>query len=107
MDSKPSLLVTTHTEFLRAKKDGKIRFYPANAQNARADAIAYDDNSDFTPVFGFGVYDSTVSTSYAVALYATLAEAEAHKPTPPPAPASGLFKTPGVLGKKGPTRRSR
>jgi len=91
-------IVTDHSEFYRVLKGDEIRYYPANATNAKADACAFDENGDFDIVRGFAVYDTTVSTSFAVALYATKAEAEAYEPAPVPAKPTGIFQTPGVNG---------
>lgn len=103
MSGKSPILVTEHSEFLRASKGSEHRYYPPTAQNARAEAMAFDDHGDFAPVMGFGVYDTTVSTSYAVALYATKAEADSHKPTLPEKP-TGLFPAPQP-SKKGKRKR--
>lgn len=86
MTANKSMLVTNHGEFYRAQSGDETRYF---AVSKKAAAQAFDHLSDPPIVMGFAVYDSTVSTIYAVALYATLAEAEAHEASPAPmAPAS-------------------
>lgn len=105
MTSKTTIIVTDHAEFLRAVRGDEIRYFPSNGVNARVEAAAYDEDRDYDNVRGFGVYDTTISTSYAVALYATKAEAEAHEPAPVPAKPLGIFKSPGINGKGNKPRR--
>ncbi len=74
-----SLIVTEHGEFYRAIKDDESRYF---APSKREQAFGFDAGGNPVLITGFAVYDTTVSTSYAVALYATFAEAKAHQPVP-------------------------
>lgn len=86
MPDTKSTIVTNHGEFYKAVNGEEIRYY---AKSKKAAAIDFDQKGDPVIVMGFAVYDSTVSTIFAVALYATAADAEAHKAIPAPlAPAS-------------------
>jgi len=91
--SRPKFI--KHGEFLRCTCEGKLRFYsPSSVDEARNAA----DDFDFVRVLGFGVYDYAISATYAVALYATLAEAQAYdaQPTPEPEPEQVADKAPEV-----------
>jgi hypothetical protein len=88
MPEESSKIVTNHGEFYRSTKGDETRFY---AVRNRETAIQFADGGDATIVMGFAVYDTTISSTYAVALYATLAEAEAHQPTPAPTAPEGVF----------------
>lgn len=69
-----SLMVTDLAKFYRAFDGDETRFYPESAKKQ-----ALDFANDFPPVIqGFGVYDTTVATDYAVAVYPSKEEAEMH-----------------------------
>lgn len=81
---KSSIVVSAHGEFLHAVSDGVSRYYPPSQ---KSEAIAAASEKVVVRTTGFAVFDTTVSTIYAVALYPSAAEAEAHKPaSPAPAP---------------------
>lgn len=87
MDGK-SMIVTSHGEFYRATNSAETRYYALSKKDL---AREFDAASDLVIVGGFAVYDSTISTIFAVGLYATLAEAEAHEATPAPQAPTGVF----------------
>lgn len=95
MTNKPTVIITEHSEFFRAVKAEKIAYYPVTAEG-RAAAVANDDDGDPDRVRGFAVYDTTISTSYAVELHATKADAERYQPAPPPAKRSTIFGDPAT-----------
>lgn len=79
-----TLMVTDHAEFYRVNPgEGETVYYPANGPTSRDAARKADAGGDPPIVGGFAVYDTAVSTEYAVALHATKAEAEAHTPAAP------------------------
>ena len=78
--TKASLITTEHSTFYKVQCDGKERFYPRNLKNA---ATAEFDDGLSVKVMGFAVFDTTVSTEYAVALYGSKTEAEEHTAVPP------------------------
>jgi hypothetical protein len=87
----PDNLVTDIAEFHRATSNGETRYYPANSVEMRTVARDYDAASDPVIIKGFGVYDTGVSSLYAVEVYPTEKQAKAHKPTKPmKAPTSAL-----------------
>lgn len=73
---RESKITTPHREFLRATKNGETRFY---ALTRKDEAVAFDEKRDPVAVSGFAVYDTSISTSYAVGLYATIEAADAHQ----------------------------
>lgn len=77
-----SILVSAHSTFLKAVNGEETRYFPYTPTH-RIKAYAFDKNADPDTVQGFAVYDTAISSSYAVALYATIAEAQAHKPRQP------------------------
>ncbi len=88
-----TLRVTPHGEFYRAiDKDEVERFFAAPDANTRELARAADANGDPVTVKGFAVYDTTVATEYAIALYPTNEQAKAHKPAEPAELPTGIFE---------------
>ena len=78
--NKSTILVTGFEHFYRAtNKDGQTRYFAAGAAGTKLAASTFDKDDDTVSVKGFAVYDTTVSTEYAVALYATQKEADDHK----------------------------
>lgn len=73
-------MVTDCAQFHRAVADGETRYYPANGPENRIAAREFDERTDPVVVGGFAVYDTAVSTAYAVALYSTREDAEKHQP---------------------------
>ena len=72
-------MVTEFAEFWRWSKNGEFFYYPANSDANRLAAIEHDDKADPVRVSGFGVYDTTRSTEYAVAVYPSESDAHKHK----------------------------
>lgn len=78
-----TIMITDFAQFYRAvNSEGSARFYP-NTSNLRNAALDWDAAGDPPVVSGFAVYDTSISTEYAVAIYATKLEAEQHEATPP------------------------
>ena len=78
--NKSTILVTGFESFYRATgKDGDTRYFAVGSIGTKLAASEFDKNDDTVTVKGFAVYDTTVSTEYAVALYATQKEADDHK----------------------------
>lgn len=107
-DSK-STVVTNHGEFFRAIAGDETRYF---AKTKKAEAVEFDANHDPVTVLGFAVYDATVSTSYAVGLYATIPEAEAHTPVAAPEAPATVFNdapepTPEPEPKPSPSKKRR
>lgn len=71
-------MITEAEAFHRAKSGDEFRYYPDTGPENRAMAREFDEKGDTAIVKGFGVYDTAVSTDYAVGLYATREEAEQH-----------------------------
>lgn len=91
---KPTL-VTDHAQFYRAKSLlGEYRFFPFNENGKEA---ARKFGGDYTAVAGYGVYDTTVSTAYAVMLCATRKEAEDYTPVEAPKPPEAMFEQPAAI----------
>ncbi len=88
MTSIKSKIVTNHGEFYRASNGDETRYYTISKKAA---AIEFDAKGDPVVVMGFAVYDSTVSTIFAVGLYATFSEAEAHETIPAPVAPASVF----------------
>ena len=85
-----TIRVTEHSRFLICNAPGGQRFYadtPANRPVARD----LDDKGDPIATTGFGVYDTNISTVYAVALYETKERAQAHQPSKTPAPVTDIL----------------
>lgn len=77
---KSTILVTGLESFYRAtSKDGETRYFAIGSIGTKLAASEFDKNDDTVTVKGFAVYDTTVSTEYAVALYPTQKEADDHK----------------------------
>lgn len=72
-------MITKFAQFYRANADEETRYYPVTTQD-RIKAREFDERTDPVIIGGFAVYDTGVSTDYAVALYSTQEEAEKHKP---------------------------
>lgn len=70
-----TIYATDFVEFWKAGKGEDARYYAD-----RQAAMAYDPTAG--RVSGFGVYDTNVSSAYAVAIYSTKQEAMAHAPSP-------------------------
>jgi hypothetical protein len=84
-------MVTEFAQFYRAiNAQAETRYYPHTA-NSRTVARQFDAQEDPPVVSGYGAYDTSVSTEYAVALYATKEEAEAHEVVSPPKVAESIF----------------
>ena len=74
-----SQLVTGFAEFYRAvSKEGETRFYPVSDAKQRETAREFDKAGDPPKIKGYGVYDTEVSSHYAVAVYGSEDEARAH-----------------------------
>jgi len=88
-----SIMTTTFTKFYKATGlDSEIRYYAATPE-MRVLAREYDKAGDPPQVAGYGVYDTTVSTEYAVAIYDTAENAGAHPPAvPEPTPRNDIFE---------------
>lgn len=88
-----TILLTDHSPFYRAVNDGETRFYPQTKTNGKNRALAqeFDTAGDPPIVMGYAVYDTSISTVYAVALYATSDEAAAHTPATPDTPPTDVF----------------
>jgi hypothetical protein len=91
MDNQ-SVLVTDFGQFLRARSaDDETRYYPATSKAA---AQEFDFTNDPVRVDGFAVYDTTISTAYAVALHGTVDEARQYVPASAPTPPQTIFDSP-------------
>lgn len=73
-----TIQITEKSDFYRASRDGTARFYPKSGENSREIAMGIDPNASI--ISGFAVYDTEVSTDYAVAIYASRELAENYKP---------------------------
>jgi hypothetical protein len=82
--AKNSLLVTPFSQFYRAVNGEETRYFPTATDASKPAARAFDAKNDLTIIGGFAVYDTTIGTGYAVALYATAEEAAKHKPSDAP-----------------------
>lgn len=79
-----TIKVTELAEFWKGTTNGETRYYATREAGMGFDPAA-------TKVKGHAVYDTTVAASYAVELYPTKAQAEAHKPAvPQKAPTSAV-----------------
>jgi hypothetical protein len=88
-------MLTDHAQFYRATlADDTYAFFSADDTLSRDKARAADTAGDPPIVAGFAVYDTNISTTYAVALYPEKRQAQAHEAsTPAPAP-EALFEEP-------------
>lgn len=87
-----TLKTTEHAQFYRATfADGTEAFFPQADSNSRAAARDADEKSDPPIVAGFAVYDTTISTVYAVALYPTKTQAQSHIAATPPLAPEAVF----------------
>lgn len=88
-------MVTEFSTFYKAVNGNEVRYYPGNGLDNREFAQAFDKVGDPPKVQGFAVYDTAVSTVYAVALYTDKASAEKHKVSAPEsAPESAIDDDP-------------
>ena len=79
-----TIKVTDFAEFWKGTVNGETRYYATRDAGMGFDPAA-------TKVKGFAVYDTTVAGSYAIELYSTKEQAQAHKPAvPQEAPTSAL-----------------
>jgi len=77
------LMVTDFAQFYRATDaEEETRYYPMTA-NLRVVAREFDAGGDPPVVSGFAAYDTAISTEYAVDLYPTKAQAQAHEVSKP------------------------
>lgn len=84
-------MITPFTDFYRATKDGETRYYPGTGSSNRSAAMEFDAKGAPPRVNGYGVYDTNISTEYAVAIYASQDEAKSHKMSKPkPAPSTAI-----------------
>jgi hypothetical protein len=70
-------LIISLGDFYRVTIDSEFHYYPT--QTTREKIVALNPKNDPPITTGYGVYDLSVSTEYAVELYQTLEEAKAHK----------------------------
>lgn len=82
-------MITGLAMFYRCNGADGYRYYPA--PQSRTAAIDYNGRSIPPTVNGFGVYDTTVSTEYAVAIYPSAEEAEQHSAEPAPEAPKSIF----------------
>jgi hypothetical protein len=68
-----TIKITEFANFFKATANGETRYYAT-----RKEAMNFDPGAVF--VRGYGVYDTTVAGSYAVEVYPTKKQAEAHEP---------------------------
>jgi hypothetical protein len=80
--TKNATMVTEFSDFYRSMGPEGMRYYAATGSNRTA-AIEYHNGMPDN-VKGFAVYDTTISSDYAVALYADKESAELHTPSEPP-----------------------
>lgn len=71
-------ITTGFSHFYKAERDNETRYFPANGSANRSEAMAFDGKHDPVRVGGFAVYDTSVSTEYAVALFVEFSEAAAY-----------------------------
>lgn len=101
--SAKSTVVTEFSQFYRATADGETRYYPANGVGPRDASRAFDPNAVL--MGGFGVYDTTLATEWAIAVYGDKQAALAHKAAEPaPAPVDAFEDAPAPEGKNPHTR---
>jgi hypothetical protein len=86
-----TLMVTDFAQFYRVTTLEGERFYPNTATNRTA-AREHDTAGDPPIVSGYAAYDTAISTEYAVALYSTKTEAEAHEVSKPATAAASIFE---------------
>ena len=91
LEKKSSTMVTAFASFYRAVNGGETRYYP-NTPTSRLLAIDYMGGSLPPVVGGFGVYDTTISSDYAVALYTDVNDANAHAGAPAPNLPTSIFE---------------
>lgn len=90
-----NLMVTDQANFYKVNlADGGTAYMPAEGAEAREAARKADAAGDPPIVSGFAVYDTAVSTTAAVALYATKADAQAHEPAEPTPTPETVFEEP-------------
>jgi len=83
--SRETILVTDIGYFYRVtNKEGENRYYPSGTGEQRAEAAKFDKNNDTVLLQGFAVYDTAISTVYAIALCGDKEEAEKHGATKAP-----------------------
>lgn len=81
-----SITITDKVDaYMAVTEAGKPMFFPHNGEGL-AKAKEADRNDDPATTSGFLVYDSGVSTEYAVACYGDKSKAETHKPVATQAP---------------------
>lgn len=85
-----TLRVTEHSRFLVCRAPGETRYYADTPTNKVA-ARDLDERGDPVAIQGFGVYDTSISTTYAVAVYGSKAEALTHMASDAPEPAESVF----------------
>ena len=73
-----TIMVTQFSKFHRAKSGEEVRYYPADSASNRNAALEFDPQ--MVTVAGYAVYDTAITTEYAVGLYGNKTEAEAHAP---------------------------
>lgn len=81
-------IVTPFAKFYKTLGAEGVRYF---AETKREKANEYATGASLPPLIqGFGVFDTTVSTEYAVAVYGSEAEAKAHDAVEAPAPATAM-----------------
>lgn len=85
-----TIRVTDHARFLKCERDGETIYFPDTA-TFRDRAQVHDEHGDPVAQMGFAVYDTNISTVYAVALYGSKGEALAHMASDTPEPATDVF----------------
>jgi hypothetical protein len=91
MTDNKSTMVTDFAEFYRCIGTDGTRYYAASPAK-RTDAIDYNGGQIPPTVRGYAVYDTTQTMSYAVAIYPTKAEAEAHEGVAAPTAPKTIFE---------------
>ena len=85
-----STLITDFAEFYLCDGDSGVRYYPKTSDK-RGAAIDYSAGGMPPTVKGYAVYDTTISADYAVALYASEAEAADHQAVDAPKAPDTIF----------------
>lgn len=81
-------IVTPFAKFYKTDGAEGVRYF---AETKREEAHKYATGTALPPLIqGFGVFDTTVSTEYAVAVYGNEADADAHNAVEAPAPAKAM-----------------
>lgn len=86
-----ALQISAFAVFWMAVNAGNTRYYAK-----RSEAREFDDKGDPAPVEGYGVYDTTVASEYAVAVYGDMDLAHEHVPAEAPAKPESVFETENV-----------